>query len=142
VRHLFNTRAEVLRISGTFHVGSPTVQWGKVTDIVDPILSIPGELMCRLDLNFQRPGKDAPMPLVAGRRPDRVGVMFLTVTDAVKAGDRIHCLDGPVAGMFEIRAVPDAAIDFNSAHHMEVQVVETGAQVQGVFPGGTVDGIV
>lgn len=141
MRHLFNTRAEVLRISGTFSVGSPTVQWSKVSDIVDPVLQVPGELMCRLDLNFQRPGKDAPMPLVAGRRPDRVGLLFLTVTDTVKAGDRIRCLSGPVTGIFEIRAVPDAAVDFATAHHMEVQVVETGAQVQGVFPGGTVDGI-
>jgi hypothetical protein len=89
---------------------------------------------------FVRPGKDAPMPLVAGRAPDRVGTLFCDPTPHLKAGDRIHAIDGPVTGTFEIRAIPDVAVGFGIGHHMEVQLIEVAQELTGVFPGGAVTG--
>lgn len=125
LRHLYNTRVEVLRLNLDMVNGVPTQTWDKVPFIIDDYLGVPGEMLCRIDLTFQRPGKDQPMPIVAGRAPDRVGLMFYDVTDQIRSGDRIHCLDGPVAGTFEMRVNADPAIDYGPiAHHMEVQIVE------------------
>lgn len=140
MRHLFNSRVEVLRLAGAVTFGTPTFQWNKVDAVIDPLLGAPGELMCRLDLNFQRLGRDQPMPATAGRAPDRLGVMFFDVTDQLKAGDRVRCLTGPVTGTFEIRQVPDPAVDYSTAHHLEVQVVEVAQALVGVFPGAQPEG--
>ena len=124
MRHLYNTHAEVLRLSQSMQDGTPVMSWDKVTTIVDPLLGEPGELMCRLDVNFVRPGKDQPMPVVAGRAPDRVGLLLFDAVDTIHSGDRIRVLDGPVSGTFEIRATPDPAAGYVGAHHCEVQVIE------------------
>lgn len=139
MRHLFSSRVEVLRLSGTMTNGTPVLSWGRVQSTLDNTLNAPGELMCRLDLNFVRPGKDQPMPIVAGRAPDRTGVMFYSVTDQVKAGDRVRCVSGPIIGTFEIRAIPDPAVDGLTAHHMEVQVIEVAQSLQHTFPGAGVE---
>jgi len=139
VRHLYNSRVGVYRLNGELTYGSPKLTWDKLTTVLDPYLGTPGELMGRFDLTFQRPGKDIPMPVVAGRAPDRIGVLFFDVTDAVKAGDRLRCIDGPIVGTFEIRAIPDPAVGFTAAHHMEVQVIEISRNLMNVFPGGDVD---
>lgn len=139
MRHLFNTRAEVLRLDGELTAGSPVLSWNKLTYVLDPYINSPGELMCRLDLTFQRPGKDQPMPIVAGRVPDRIGVMYFSVTDQVKAGDRIRPISGPILGTFEIRVIPDPAVAFSAAHHMEVQVIEVSRNLSSLFPGGNVE---
>lgn len=139
MRHLFKSRVEVLRLSGQLVNGTPELMWGRVQAHLDSTLLNAGEMMCRLDLNFVRPGKDQPMAIVAGRAPDRVGVMFFTATDQIKAGDRIRCIAGPVTGTFEIRAIPDPAVGYATAHHMEVQVVEVAQSLQHVFPGAEVD---
>lgn len=140
MRHLFASRAEVLRLSGQMSDDSatPTYTWVKVDTVVDRDLNRPGELLCRLDLTFQRPGKDQPMPVVAGRAQDRVGVMFFSAGCDIRAGDRIRPITGPITGTFEIRAVPDPAEGFSLAHHMEVQVVEVSKAVAS-YPGGQVD---
>jgi len=139
VRHLYNCRVGVDELSGDIVNGSPVMRWTQLTDTLDPYLpDSPGELMCRIDLQFMRPGKDAPMPVVAGRAPDRIGVMFFDVTTAVKAGQRVRVLSGPVSGTFEIRAVPDPAVAMSAAHHMEVQIVEV-AQATAAFPGHGVE---
>lgn len=135
MRHLYNSRVEVLRLSAVMNFGTPSVQWNRTDDIHDSALGVPGELMCRADLTFQRPGKDQPMPIVAGRAPDRLGLLFFDITDTVKAGDRVRFLDGPVHGTFELRAVPDPAVDYSAAHHVEVQIVEVAQALAGVFPG-------
>jgi hypothetical protein len=138
LRHLYNCRVGLLRLSGTMAAGTPVLAWSRVTGILDPALGIDGELMCRLDLGFVRPGRDQPMAVVAGRAPDRIGVMFYdTAVTAVKAGDRVVVLAGPVTGNFEIRAVPDPANDMSTAHHMEVQVIEVALSQDTVFPSGT-----
>ncbi len=136
MRHLFNCRAEVLRQTGTVINGVLTSTFPKISDVPDPYLGVAGELMCRLDLSFVRPGKDQPAPVVAGTAQDRIGVMFFSTTDAVKAGDRVRVLTGPVSGTFEIRAIPDPAQDRLTAHHMEVQVIEVAQALANKFPGG------
>lgn len=125
MRHLYHTRVEILRLSLSLDTpGLPTQTWQKLPSIVDTWLGTPGEMMCRIDLSFQRPGKDQPMPIVAGRAPDRVGLMFFDATTEIRSGDRFRCIDGPISGTFEIRVAPDPAADYSSAHHMEVQIVE------------------
>jgi hypothetical protein len=133
MRRLFNTRAEVLRMSGQMVNGVPKVSWDKVATLLDPQLGQPGELMCRLDLTFLRPGKDQPAPAVAGRAQDRVGVMFFAADTQLKANDRIHCVDGPVEGTFEIRNKPDPAVGLHRRHHFEVQVIEVAQSADNGF---------
>lgn len=124
IRHLYISRAEVHRLKMTFVNGAARHEWGKLSEIVDDRLGTPGELMCRLDLNFVRPGKDQPSPLVAGRAIDRVGVLFCDATPYLLAGDRLKMVGGPITGTFELKATPDGAIDFSNVHHFEVQVSE------------------
>ncbi len=140
MRHLYNCRVEILQLSGGLVHGTPTLTWAVINDIPDPILGVPGQMMCRMSMGVVRPGKDAPMAIVAGRAPDRVAVMYFDPTDAVKAGQRVHILDGPFGGTFEIRAAPDVAVMGATAHHMEVQVIETSQSPHGAFPGATVEG--
>lgn len=131
MRHLYNTRAEVIRPQQDIIDGDATMSWQKVTDVLDTWLGVAGELMCRIDLAFQRPGKDQPMPLVAGRAPDRVGVLFCDPTDQLRSGDRLHCLDGPVQGTFELRVMPDPIAGFGPyVHHLEAQVIEVSQNMR------------
>lgn len=142
MRHLYHTLCELLRPILDLVDGEGVVTWDKVTTIIDPFHGVPGELMCRIDLGYQRPGKDQPMPLVAGRAPDRVGVLFCDPTEEIRSGDRIRCLDGPIQGTFELRVMPDPAVGFATAHHLEVQIVEVsnnmgpklGNRVEGGLP--------
>lgn len=133
LRHLYSSRVEVLRLNLDMSNGIPTQNWQRVDEIIDPVLGVPGEMMCRIDLAFQRPGKDQPMPVVAGRAPDRVGLMFFDVTREIKAGDRFRCIDGPIAGTFEMRVQADPAQNYGAAHHMEVQIVEVAQEVPNNF---------
>lgn len=136
MRHLYSTRAEVLRLTGELINGTPSMTWSKVAATVDARLGAAGELQCRLDLTFQRPGKDQPMAVVAGRAPDRIGVAFYDSDCDIRAGDRLHCIDGPIEGTFEIRAIPDVAAGYARAHHMEVQVIEV-TKGSAPFPGAS-----
>jgi hypothetical protein len=135
MRHLYNSQAAVYRLSGGIVNGTPTLTWSKITGIPDTVLGVAGEMMCRLDLGFLRQGKDQPMPATAGRAADRVGVLFYDSNAEVKAGDRLVMLSGPVVGTFELRAIPDPAIAYAEAHHLEVQVVEVSQDLVGIFPG-------
>jgi hypothetical protein len=139
IRHLYISRAEVQRLKITMSNGSMTNGWTKLSEIVDPRLGVPGELMCRLDLNFVRPGKDQPSALVAGRAIDRVGVLFCDATPHLLAGDRLKLISGPLTGTFELKATPDGAVDFSNVHHLEVQVVEVAPSATR-FPGSSVGG--
>jgi hypothetical protein len=138
IRHLYVSRAEVHRLQITLVKGSMTNTWQKLTAMVDPALNIAGELMCRLDLNFIRPGKDQPSPLVAGRSQDRVGLLFCDYSPHLLAGDRLKMVGGPITGTFELRANPDGAIDFSQVHHFETQVVEVSPSAVR-FPGSEVE---
>jgi hypothetical protein len=116
--------------------GGMSVTWSAVTDILDPYQAGPGLMACRLDLQFTRPGKDAPMPLVAGRAPDRVGVLFYDMPADVnglpllKAGDRLQMVSGPIAGTFELRQTPEPAQGYAGIHHAENQIVEVSQALQ------------
>jgi hypothetical protein len=95
---------------------------------------------CRLDLNFLRPGKDiAPAP-VAGRAPDRIGLMFCGPYVPIRAGDRIVAIPNDmgeivIPGTFEIRVVPDKVVGFSSIHHQEIQILETTQDIHGSWKG-------
>jgi hypothetical protein len=140
--------ASVTRLSAAMQPGgAAAITWGEITDMVDPYFGVPGQIQCRLDLQFTRPGKDVPMPLVAGRAPDRVGLLFFdAVPDAngrllVKSGDRIVMLSGPVYGTFQLNQIPEVAQDFIGAHHIETQVVEVSQALEAAaltpFPGSS-----
>lgn len=146
-RGLYNSVAAVLRLTPTLQAGGGmSVAWAQVTDILDPYVVTPGLIACRLDLQFIRPGKDAPMPLAAGRAPDRVGLLFYDMpTDPsglplVKAGDRFQMVSGPIFGVFEMRQVPEMAQSYTGAAHAENQVVEVAQSLAPgsytPFPGG------
>ncbi len=140
MRHLFNTRVAVEELAGDFLDGAPQYTWAKMNYVIDTALNVPGEMMCRLDLTFQRPGKDQPQPIVAGRAPDRVGILFFAPFQEVTAGPRIRVISGPMTGaVFELRQIPDPAQGFADTHHMEVQVVEVAQKLQGVFPGADLE---
>lgn len=144
--HLYNSQAQVVRLQPTFlDTGAMGVSWAPISDLVDPYLAIPGQLRCRLDLSFIRPGKDAPAPRVAGRAPDRVGLLFCDAAyDTsgrlfIKAGDRLTMLAGPIAGTFQFQQVPEPAQDMIGGHHLECQVVEVAQALEPTglrpFPG-------
>lgn len=146
-RALYTSVAAVLRLQPSLQPGGGmTAAWLQVTDILDPFVITPGLIACRLDLQFTRPGKDAPMPLVAGRAPDRVGVLFYDMPadvsglPLVKAGDRFQMVSGPIAGTFELRQAPEVAQDYLGAGHAESQVIEVAQALQPgsytPFPGG------
>ncbi len=122
-------------LAGDFVNGTPTYTWAKLGIVIDRFLGVPGEMMCRLDLTFQRPGKDQPQPIVAGRAPDRIGLLFYDYTDAIRAGHRIRVIGGPLTGgVFELRQIPDVAQAYSIGHHMEVQVQEVAQALAGKFP--------
>lgn len=111
--------------------------WEPLTSVLDPVVNIPGQMLCRVDLQFTRPGKDAPQPIVAGRAPDRTGVIFYDAIPQILAGDRFICIGGPVTGTFELRQVPEPALDYFSVHHFENQIIEVSQTIAGVvYPGG------
>jgi len=131
LRMFYTSTCQVLRSTSTYAPGGGMVlAWNPVTTVVDPVLSQPGLLQCRIDLTFLRPGKDQPSPLVAGRAPDRTGVCYFDLAadengaPLVLAADRLHCVSGPIFGTFELRLIPDVAQDLTGAHHVETQVIE------------------
>lgn len=131
MEHLYASTVRVERLGLTVTDGVPVSDWGTVAG---------GERMpCRLDLNFVRPGKDiAPAP-VAGKAPDRIGLLFCNPDAVVRAGDRIVTVandDGsmPVSGTFEIRVIPDMVVGFSDAHHLEIQILETNQALDDSWP--------
>jgi hypothetical protein len=137
IRMFYTSTCQVLRNDPQLNdMGAMNLGWIQVAAIVDPVLDVPGLLQCRLDLQFVRPGKDAPAPIVAGRAPDRVGVCYFDLAadgngaPLVRAGDRLECVAGPVYGTFEIRVIPDVAQDLIGGHHIEVQVIECSQMLQ------------
>lgn len=124
--HLFSSTVKVQRVQKTRVDGVAVTTW---VDQEAPLSAV----KCRLDLNFLRPGKDVPATIEAGTAPDRIGVMFCRKV-GLKAGDRIVTIAGPVTGVFDIKSIPDDALDFSAAHHVEVQIVETVQNLAGKWP--------
>ena len=137
IRMFYSSVCQVERLDPVLDSGGGmSLTWNDLTTIVDPVYNQPGLLQCRLDLTFLRPGKDQPMPLVAGRAPDRTGVCYFDLaTDGdgvplVLAGDRLKCVSGPIFGTFELRLIPDVAQSLTGAHHVETQVIEVSQMMQ------------
>lgn len=133
MEHLYMTAVRVESLQLSVVAGRGVMSWLPSSE--------PGAafLKCRLDLTFVRPGKDQPAAENAGRAPDRIGVMFCGPYAPIKAGNRIVAIPNeqgeiPVAGTFEIRVIPDLALDYASAHHIEVQILETNQALEGLFP--------
>lgn len=129
MRHLFNSvcRAEVIARRNVD--GVTTTTWGPAGTTAAEKATL-AYIKGRFDLNFIRPGKDVLPAPVAGQAPDRIGLFFCGPEVPIKAGMRLVTLDNargkqPVSGIFEIRVIPDEAIDYSDAHHIEVQVIET-----------------
>lgn len=135
MRHLFPSVVEVLEATTQVVDGARVQTWNKANQSFDRTLPY-GQMKCRLDLIFLRPGKDAPAPVVAGRTPDRTGVLFCSNTPALKGGHIVRVIKGPHLGSsFLIKPRPDEAQGFSAAHHIEVQVTEV-AQAAIAFPSG------
>lgn len=145
LRAHYQSLVQVLRLKMKVSNGTPNLTWFVLPDVIDPYVDIPGQMMCRLDLGFIK-RTDMPMPVTAGRAPDRTGTLFFdaaidpsTGAPFVLAGDRIQCLAGPITGVFEIRAIPTAAVSITGSHHIEIQVFEVSQSIakgsQTPFPG-------
>lgn len=135
MRHLFSSIVEILESVTDVIEGARVQTWQKSTATFDPTRE-PGEMYCRLDLIFLRPSKDAPAPIVAGRTPDRTGVMYCSYTPSLKGGQIVRVIHGPFTGSsFLLKMRPDEAQAFNSTHHIEVQVFEV-AQAGFNYPSG------
>jgi hypothetical protein len=135
MRHLFNSIVEIFESITTVEDGARVQAWQKASAKFDPVCG-PGEMKCRLDLIFLRPGKDQPAPVVAGRTPDRTGIMYCSYTPNLKGGQTIRVKSGPHTGAtFLIKMRPDEAQNFSGTHHIEVQVFEV-AQSAFSYPSG------
>lgn len=124
MRHLFNSVVRVETLELRDRDGRAVMDWGTY--------DAPGAdwVECRLDLQFLRPGRDVVAPINAGVVPDRFGIMFCDSTAPLIAGCRIVTIpnaygEEPVSGTFEIKTIPEVALDFASAHHIEVQIIES-----------------
>jgi hypothetical protein len=129
--HLFASTVRIDRMALTTVEGRPVTTWAPV----------PGgeRLRCRLDLNFLRPGKDVLPAPVAGRAPDRIGLMFYRLGAPLKAGDRVVAVPNdngtiPVQGTFEVRVTPDPVVGYSDLHHVEAQIIEVTQDLDDVWP--------
>lgn len=123
MEHLFNSKVRILRLQRRMKNGRAYNEYVEVPKSV---------VSCRLDLQFIRPGKDAPPPATAGKAADRFGVCFMSVEAPVRAGDLLECVPNdmgvlPVRGRFEVGEIPDHVQAYSTAHHLEFQVVEVAA---------------
>jgi hypothetical protein len=135
MRHLFASTVEILESVTDVVDGARVQTWAKSGAVFDPTCAA-GEMKCRLDLIFLRPGKDAPAAVVAGRTPDRTGVMFCSYTPSLRGGQIIRVISGPFTGSsFLLKMRPDEAQAFSGTHHIEVQVNEV-AQTGLNYPSG------
>lgn len=135
MRHLFNSTVEILESITDVVDGARVQTWQKSTNSFDATCG-PGEMKCRLDLIFLRAGKDAPAPIVAGRTPDRTGVMYCSYTPSLKGGQIMRVIKGPFTNSsFLLKLRPDEAQNFSGTHHIEVQVFEV-SQAGFSYPSG------
>lgn len=135
MRHLFKSTVEILEAVTDVVDGARVQSWAKSTANFDPSCG-PGEMKCRLDLIFLRVGKDAPAPIVAGRTPDRTGVMYCSYTPNLQSGHIMRVVSGPFTGAyFLLKLRPDEAQGFGSTHHIEVQIFEVN-QTGISYPAG------
>lgn len=135
MRHLFSSQVEILESVTDVIDGARVQTWQKSLANFDSMCPA-GEMRCRLDLIFLRPGKDQPAPIVAGRTPDRTGILYCSNNTALRGGQIIKVIRGPYTGAsFLLKMRPDEAQGFSGSHHIEVQVFEV-AQAGFSYPSG------
>lgn len=123
MEHLFSSVVQVTQLSL-----EPT-PGGRMKMTRVPVAGLQ-KMKCRLDLQFLRPGRDTPPAVVAGAIPDREGIMFCKYSPLLKAGMQITTIPDRrglevVKGVFEIKEIPDVALDYATSHHIEVKVIES-----------------
>lgn len=123
------SRAQVLRpqsdmVDGVLTLTMVPVEGLVAAEIVGGVEVIP----LRMEVGFYRPGKDQPLPVQAGRAPDRVAVYWCAPGTDLRSGDHLEMVSGPVVGSWHLRAYPDRVIDMGSLHHLEGQCVEVVGQ--------------
>lgn len=130
MRHLFNSVVKAERTALTQVDGIRDVNWVPAGGDADELAML-SWIPCRLDLQFVRVGKDAPVAIQAGQAPERFGILFCgdEYYRVLKAGMRLVTIpnaigEEPIKGIFDLRAIPDLAQDFARGHHIEVQVFE------------------
>lgn len=111
----------VLRPQGVMQDGVLSSSWTPVPGMES--------VQCRIEVGFYRPGKDMPVPVQAGRAPDRVATYWVAPGLDLQPGDRMECVRGPVIGTWEVRTVPDRAINMQNFHHQEGQAIEVAPSV-------------
>lgn len=126
MRHLFTSRMEVLAPSTALTGGRRVITWVKLGYVVDPCLSVPGELEGRLSLGYLRPGA---MNLAIANT--RIGTFLCPVTDRVQAGHRLRAISGPIRGTFDIKATPDPVGGFSQSMYVRFEVVEVAQPTDG-----------
>jgi hypothetical protein len=130
MRHLFSSVVKAEQMVLSQANGIRSTSWapaGSTEDEKAMLAWIP----CRIDLQFVRPGKDAPVAIQAGQAPERFGILFCgdEYYGVLRPGMRLVTIDNaigqqPVRGIFDLRAIPDLAQDFSRGHHIETQVFE------------------
>lgn len=119
--HLFNSRIRVYRLYFWNDEGVPCQQY------VEQPAPLSGQRV-RLDPIFLKPGIRAASPNSAGSAPDRVGTLFANLDSGLLAGDYVEAIPNqygviPVPGTWEIITIPDVAVGYSAAHHIEAQIV-------------------
>lgn len=114
--HLLPSRVRVKRPRMSTEDGVLSTSWYAVPGM--------GQLQCRLEVGLFRPGKDQPLPIQAGRAPDRVAVYWVSPGTDLRPGDHLECVSGPVTGTWEVRTSPDSAVGMRHLHHLEGQATE------------------
>jgi hypothetical protein len=118
--------------------GAANYTWGNSTDIIDDYWGVPGQMQCRLDVQFIRPGSGIPMPAESPTVVPRLGTVFYDIPDNinyVRSGDHLQVISGAFEGnTFEIRVIPEPAQDYFGPTHMEAQIVEIAIDLN-LYPG-------
>lgn len=119
--YLLPSTVTILRPAATTTDGILTAQWTPVAGMT--------RVRCRIEVGFYRPGKDMPMPVQAGRAPDRPAVYWVAPGTDIQPGDHLQCVSGPVLGTWLVRTAPDRAQGMSNLHHLEGQCVEVAPSV-------------
>lgn len=117
---LMPSRVKVFRPQSAMVDGVLTV----TMEAVDGLDVVP----MRLEVGLYRPGKDQPLPIQAGRAPDRVAVYWCSSEVDLRPGDHLEMVVGPVTGSWHVRNYPDRVGDLATLHHLEGQCIEVVGQ--------------
>lgn len=144
IRGLYTSVVQVVRLgSGNgagIQDGAFVANWVVSDDVIDEYYGVPGFMKCKIDIQFVRPGINAPQPAEAGTVIPRAGTIFYDLPaheSYVRAGDHLRVTGGTayVGSTWEITAIPEAAQDYRGPIHMEAQIVEKAISTEMRWPG-------